>query len=110
MWVAPSSQRKRMRAAAIVCVLPVLMASACGLHAASAKRNSNKASTSKKPARHAQGTTQQERLPQARPIQTGAIEGVVHDALGKGVFGATVTLRNLAGGKTFQATTGADGV
>jgi hypothetical protein len=42
-----------------------------------------------------QGTSQQ-RIPQQKKVQSGAIEGIVRDANGRGFPGATVTLRDLS--------------
>ena len=40
--------------------------------------------------------TSQQRIPQQKKVQSGAIEGIVRDANGRGFPGATVTLRDLS--------------
>jgi Carboxypeptidase regulatory-like domain len=52
----------------------------------------------------------QQRLPQAKPIRTGAIEGTIRDTSGHAVVGATVSLRNLDTGEAREQTASADGV
>jgi len=55
-------------------------------------------------------TVPQERIPAHKPQQTGAIEGLVHDAAGKPIIGASVSLRDAVSGATHNATTDADGI
>jgi hypothetical protein len=50
------------------------------------------------------------RIPRQPKTVTGAVEVLVHDETGHGVPGANVVLRDLASGKTVQATAGGDGV
>jgi len=57
-----------------------------------------------------QSTPPPQRIPQAKPIRTGAIEGIVRDDGGRPVVGATATLRNLATGELREKTANADGV
>ena len=66
-------------------------------------------SSARSPARP-QSNPQQERLPQSKPIPTGAIEGTIRDPSGKAVVGAAVSLRNLDTSETRQQTGTADGV
>lgn len=47
---------------------------------------------------------------QSKPVQTGAIEGVVSSPDGKGVGAAKITLHNLATGQIIEKTTTGDGV
>ncbi|HEX4074332.1 MAG TPA: carboxypeptidase-like regulatory domain-containing protein [Candidatus Acidoferrales bacterium] len=54
--------------------------------------------------------SQQERLPQSKPIRTGAIEGTIRDPGGNAVVGASVELRDLDTGEVRQQTATADGV
>jgi len=53
---------------------------------------------------------QQEQIPGRAAQKTGAVQGVVRDANGNGVGGASVTLRNSATGGLYRATTTAEGV
>jgi hypothetical protein len=53
---------------------------------------------------------QQQPLPGKAPQKTGAMEGVVRDANGRPVGGATAALRNLTTGEIRTATTSAEGV
>ncbi len=66
-------------------------------------------SPARSPARP-QSNPQQERLPQSKPIRTGAIEGAIRDPGGQAVVGAAVSLRNIDTGETRQQTGTADGV
>jgi hypothetical protein len=52
----------------------------------------------------------QQQLPGKAPQKTGAVEGMVRDANGRPVGGATASLRNLATGEIRKATTNAEGV
>jgi Carboxypeptidase regulatory-like domain len=53
---------------------------------------------------------QQQQLPGKAPQKTGAVQGMVRDANGRPVGGATASLRNLATGEIRKATTNAEGV
>ncbi|MGC2419799.1 MAG: carboxypeptidase-like regulatory domain-containing protein [Candidatus Acidiferrales bacterium] len=66
-------------------------------------------SPARSPARP-QSNPQQERLPQSKPIRTGAIEGTIRDPSGQAVVGAAISLRNIDTGETRQQTGTADGV
>ncbi|HTZ99796.1 MAG TPA: carboxypeptidase-like regulatory domain-containing protein [Candidatus Aquilonibacter sp.] len=64
---------------------------------------------------HSQSTSnsapqQQQRLPQPRPIPTGAIEGTIRDPSGQAVVGAQISLRNTGTGEVRRQTGTADGV
>lgn len=52
----------------------------------------------------------QQQLPGKAPRKTGAIQGVVRDANGRGVGGATAALRNLATGEIRKTATTAEGI
>ena len=52
----------------------------------------------------------QQQLPGKAPRKTGAVQGMVRDANGRPVGGATATLRNLATGEIRKATANAEGV
>ena len=51
-----------------------------------------------------------QRLPQARPIRTGAIEGTIRDPNGQAIVGAAVSLRNTGTGEVRRQTATADGI
>ncbi|HTA53032.1 MAG TPA: carboxypeptidase regulatory-like domain-containing protein, partial [Candidatus Acidoferrum sp.] len=54
--------------------------------------------------------SRQQQLPGKAPQKTGAVQGMVRDANGRPVGGATATLRNLATGEIRKATANAEGV
>jgi hypothetical protein len=53
---------------------------------------------------------QDQRLPRQTPAQTSAFQGILRDASGLGLGGASVTLRNLESGQTVSTTSSGDGV
>jgi len=55
-------------------------------------------------------TAEQQQLPGKAAQKTGAVQGMVRDANGRPVGGATASLRNLATGEIRKATTNAEGV
>ena len=58
----------------------------------------------------AKAAARQQQLPGKAPKKTGAVEGVVRDANGRGVGGATAALLNLATGEIRKTLTNAEGV
>ncbi|HEX4003526.1 MAG TPA: carboxypeptidase-like regulatory domain-containing protein [Candidatus Acidoferrales bacterium] len=62
------------------------------------------------PQPQSQLASQQERLPQSKPVRTGAIEGTIREPNGNAVVGASVELRNADTGEVRQQTASADGV
>jgi Carboxypeptidase regulatory-like domain len=96
-----------------LCVAAVLVFPPCLLGAADASSsNSSRASAATSYVTSLKGTPQQ-RIAQQKKIQSGAIEGIVRDAAGKPVTGATVTLRDLSTGepcKKCSVVANADGV
>ncbi|MGC2333701.1 MAG: carboxypeptidase-like regulatory domain-containing protein [Candidatus Acidiferrales bacterium] len=57
-----------------------------------------------------QSSLPQQRLPQSKPVRTGAIEGAIRDPSGHAVLGAAVSLRNIDTGEVRQQTATADGI
>ena len=58
----------------------------------------------------ARQSTAQQRLPGQTPAKRAALQGLVRDANGRAVGGATVTLRNIASGQGFEKISNAQGV
>ncbi len=61
-------------------------------------------------ATYSQPAQSAQRLPRQTPVKTAALQGLIQDPAGRGVGGATVTLRNLSSGETRFARTTIEGI